>query len=252
MRSNPFLIICALSISSLISFESAYAQKANLKDTFVDPIYKPVEWKSYTGEKIGVAILSFEDGISVQAEANRFNADSGIQENFGLGDGLANMLVSTLHSTNRFKIVDKRISRRLFELYSNDTANKMYAGAPTLPRVGGLKYFIIGSLTAFDDGTKSVEGGIGIGGVKLSAGKSTASLTMHMRIIDATSGQVVYSAPVEGTASVSKAGIAIDGIGNLSGSLAAPIGQATQKMLDKATDQIIVKSFPGTPSIFPQ
>ena len=116
MRSNPFLIICALSISSLISFESAYAQKANLKDTFVDPIYKPVEWKSYTGEKIGVAILSFEDGISVQAEANRFNADSGIQENFGLGDGLANMLVSTLHSTNRFKIVDKRISRRLFEL----------------------------------------------------------------------------------------------------------------------------------------
>ena len=235
MRSNPFLIICALSISSLISFESAYAQKANLKDTFVDPIYKPVEWKSYTGEKIGVAILSFEDGISVQAEANRFNADSGIQENFGLGDGLANMLVSTLHSTNRFKIVDKRISRRLFELYSNDTANKMYAGAPTLPRVGGIKYFIIGSLTAFDDGNKSVEGGIGIGGVKLSAGKSTASLTMHMR-----------------TASVSKAGISVDGIGNLSGSLAAPIGQATQKMLDKATDQIIVKSFPGTPSIFPQ
>ena len=79
----------------------------------------------------------------------------------------------------------------------------MYAGAPTLPRVGGIKYFIIGSLTAFDDGNKSVEGGIGIGGVKLSAGKSTASLTMHMRIIDATSGQVVYSAPVEGTASVS-------------------------------------------------
>ena len=72
-----------------------------------------------------------------------------------------------------------------------------------------------------------------------------------MRIIDATNGLVVYSAPVEGTASVSKAGISIDGVGNLSGFKAAPIGQAIQKMLDKAADDIIIKSFPGTPSIFP-
>jgi curli biogenesis system outer membrane secretion channel CsgG len=105
-------------------------------------------------------------------------------------------------------------------------------------------------LTAFDDGSSGAEGGIGFGGIKLSGGKSVASLMIHMRIIDATNGQVVYSAPIEGSASVSKAGIAIDGVGSLSGFKAAPIGQAIQKMLDKATDDIIVKSFPGTPSIY--
>jgi curli biogenesis system outer membrane secretion channel CsgG len=240
-----------LAISFLFPFENAFAQKGSVKDKLVDAPYTAVEWPSFTGEKVGVAVLSFEDGLSGKAEANWFNADSGIQVNFGLGDGLSNMLVSTLISTNRFKIIDKKIARRVFDLYSNDTATKLYAAAPALPKVPGVKYFILGSLTAFDDGASGVEGGIGIGGVKLSGGKSTASLTIHMRIIDATNGQVVYSAPVEGTASVSKGGISIDGVGGLSGFKAAPIGQAIQKMLDKATDSIIVKSFPGTPSIFP-
>ena len=77
-----------------------------------------------------------------------------------------------------------------------------------------------------------------------------ASLMIHMRIIDATSGQVVYSAPVEGSASVSNAGISLAGVGNLSAFKAAPIGQAIQQMLDRATDDIILTSFPGTESVF--
>jgi len=235
----------------LLPFDSALAQKNNSKDKTSDSIYTAVQWPSYAGDKVGVAVLAFEDGLSGNPEANWINADSGIQVNFGLGDGLSNMLVSTLVSTNRFRIIDKKIARRLFDIYSNDTATKLYAAAAALPKVPGIKFFILGSLTAFDDGASGVEGGIGIGGVKVSAGKSTAALTIHMRIIDATNGQVVYSAPVEGTASVTKGGIAIDGVGSLSGFKAAPIGQAIQKMLDKATDDIILKSFPGTASIFP-
>jgi hypothetical protein len=250
MKRSYLFIFSLLFCSFLFPYNNAYAQKS-IKDKVVDPIYTAIEWPSYTGDKVGVAVLSFEDGLSGNAEANWFNADSGIQVNFGLGDGLSNMLVSTLISTNRFKIIDKKIARRLFDIYSNDTATKLYASAAALPKIPGIKYFILGSLTAFDDGNSGVEGGIGIGGVKLSGGKSTASLTIHMRIIDATNGQVVYSAPVEGSASVSKGGISIDGVGSLSGFKAAPIGQAIQKMLDKATDNIIVKSFPGTPSIFP-
>lgn len=251
MKTLKSIGVAGLIIAYTLSFDVAFAQKGGVKDKIVDANYTAVQWPSYTGEKIGVAVLSFEDGLSGQAEANWLNADSGIQVNFGLGDGLSNMLVSTLISTNRFKIIDKKIARRLFELYSNDTATKLYAAAPALPKVPGIKYFILGSLTAFDDGSSGAEGGIGIGGVKLSAGKSTASLTIHMRIIDATNGQVVYSAPVDGTASVSKGGVSIDGVGSLSGFKAAPIGQAMQKLLDKATDSIIVRSFPGTPSIFP-
>lgn len=215
------------------------------KDKVVEPPYEAVTWPDYNGPKIGIGILSFEDGLSPQAAANWLNADSGIQVHFGLGDGLSNMLVSTLMSTGRFTIIDKKIARKVFDLYSSDTAKKLYVSGTGLPKVPGIRYFILGSLTAFDDGNSGAEGGIGFGGIKVSGGKSVASLMIHMRIIDATNGQLVYSAPIEGTASVSKAGISIGG-SSLSAFKAAPIGQAIQKMLDKATDDIIVNSFPGT------
>ncbi|MFZ8889891.1 MAG: hypothetical protein ACO2YV_04595, partial [Pseudomonadales bacterium] len=62
-------------------------------------VYQAIEWPDYDGSKIGVAILSFEDGLSPQAAANWIDADTGVQVHFGLGDGLSNMLVSTLLST---------------------------------------------------------------------------------------------------------------------------------------------------------
>jgi hypothetical protein len=228
----------------------ATASAENIKDKVVDPPYTAVQWPSYDGAKISIGVLTFEDGVSGKPSPNWINADSGVQTQYGLGDGLSNILVSTLVSTNRFTIIDKKISRKVFELYSTDTANKLVGGT-ALPKVPGIKYFVLGSLTAFDDGSTGAEGGVGFGGVKLSAGKSVASLMIHMRIIDAANGQVIYSAPVEGTASMSKVGISIAGVGNLSGFKAAPIGQAIQKMIDRATDEIIMKTFPGTGSILP-
>ena len=102
--------------------------------------------------------------------------------------------------------------------------------------------FVLGSLTGFNDGNDSREGGIGFGGIRLSGGKSVASLVIHMRIIDATNGQVVYSKPVEGLASVKKGGIDLSGLGvdaNFSAVLETPLGQAIQMMLDRATEEII-------------
>jgi curli biogenesis system outer membrane secretion channel CsgG len=251
MKISAILSASLLVVACLLSPESALAQKDKIKDKVIEPPYTAIAWPTYSGTKIGVGVLTFEDGLSAQAEANWLDADSGVQVHFGLGDGLSNMLVSTLMSTNRFTVVDKKIARKVFNLYSTETASKLFSGGTALPKIPGIRYFIVGSLTAFDDGASGVEGGIGIGGIKLSGGKSTASLMIHMRIIDATNGQVVYSAPVEGSASVTKGGVSIDGVGDLSGFKAAPIGQAIQKMLDKATDEIIMQSFPGTPSIFP-
>ena len=78
-----------------------------------------------------------------------------------------------------------------------------------------------------------------------------ASLMIHMRIIDSTNGQVVYSKPVSGVAEVVKGGISIAGFGSMNAFMASPLGQAVQKMLDTATDDIIQLSFPGVPSAIP-
>ena len=93
----------------------------------------------------------------------------------------------------------------------------------------GIKYFILGSLTAFNDGERGADGGVGIGGLKLSGGKKVASLTIHLRMIDATNGQVVYSKPVSGTVEVVKGGISIAGFGDFGAFMASPVGQAIRK-----------------------
>ena len=155
-------------------------------------------------------------------------------------------------STNRFTITDKKIARKIFDLYSTDTAKKIYISGTGLPKVPGIKYFILGSLTAFNDGERGAEGGVGIGGLKLSGGKKVASLTIHLRMIDATNGQVVYSKPVSGTVEVVKGGISIAGFGGFGAFMASPVGQAIQKVLDRATDDIITTTFPGTASAIPE
>ena len=140
-----------LSLTLLLPFgNQAVAQKKG-----VVPPYEPIEWPVYDGKKLGIAVLTFEDGLSNTPEANWLNADSGTQIHFGLGDGLSNMLVSTLMSTNRFTITDKKIARKIFDLYSTDTAKKIYISGTGLPKVPGIKYFILGSLTAFNDAMES-------------------------------------------------------------------------------------------------
>ena len=235
-------LLLALSLSN-----HAFAQKKA-----VIPPYEAVVWPEYSGKKVGVAVLTFEDGLSDVPEATWIDADSGTQVHFGLGDGLSNMLVSTLLSTNRFTITDKKIAKKIFELYSTDTAKKQYVSGTGLPKVPGIRYFILGSLTAFNDGERGAEGGVGFGGIKLTGGKKVASLMIHMRIIDSTNGQVVYSKPVSGVAEVAKGGVSIAGFGSMNAFMASPLGQAVQKMLDTATDDIIQTSFPGVPSAIPE
>ena len=82
----------------------------------VMPPYESVVWPEYSGKQMGVAVLTFEDGLSDTPEATWIDADSGTQVHFGLGDGLSNMLVSTLMSTDRFTITDKKIAKK--PLYS--------------------------------------------------------------------------------------------------------------------------------------
>jgi len=241
------ILLVAITAFSLIVGVSQVAFAKKKSDEIVE-VYEPVVWPDYAGSKVGVAVLTFEDGLSDVAEANWIDADTGTQVHFGLGDGLSNILVSTLMATNRFTVIDKKIARKIFDLYSTDTAKKIYATGNGLPKVPGIKYFILASLTAFNDGERGAEGGIGFGGLKLSGGKSVASLMIHMRMIDATNGQVVYSKPVAGVAEVAKGGISIAGFGELSAFMASPLGQAVQKMIDKAADDIITTSFPGVPS----
>ena len=235
MRFIFVLLFASLSLFSAAAFSAS-------KDDIVPPPYVPKTWEPYGGPKVGLAVLSFEDGLSQQPIANWISADVSTQVFFGLGEGISNMFVSTLMRTGRFEVLDKKISRRVFDLHSDIAAKAIVQeGTSSVPELKGIKYFILGSLTDYSDGS-AAEGGIGFKGVRISAGKQVASITIHLRIIDSSSGKVVFSDAVNGTVEVRKGGIDLSGLGvdaNFAASVATPIGLAIQKVLDTATDKVI-------------
>ena len=71
MKLYKRLVMVVVMASSIVSFSNVALAK---KDKIVEPPYEAVTWPSYNGAKIGIGILSFEDGLSPQAGPNWLNA----------------------------------------------------------------------------------------------------------------------------------------------------------------------------------
>lgn len=206
-------------------------------------IYIPKFWPHYDGPKVSIAVLDFEDGISqTPITQGLMDKDSFLQVFFGFGEGIANMLVSTLHNTSRFDIMEKKIAKRIFEMYSTDAAKNIYAsGKINSPKVPGIRYFVLGSITDITD-TSGNEGGVKVKWIDLGKNRSVTSVTLHMRIIDSSTGMVVYSKRLEGTIVESGEGVSLSFLDyGVSGSQfeKTQLGNAIQKILDQCADDII-------------
>ncbi len=207
-------------------------------------IYIPREWPHYDGAKTSIAVLSFEDGLSKSSTAKGLlDKDSFIQIYYGFGEGLANMMVTTLYNTGRFDIKEKNIARKLFEMYTTEAAKRLLTTeGPAIFKAPKVRYYISGSITDITTETSGLGGGLRVQGVSFSSEKSFVSITLHLRIIDAATGTVVSSRRVEASIAGSSfsAGFVYKNIG-LSGTKFErnPLGHAIQKLLDRCADEII-------------
>jgi curli biogenesis system outer membrane secretion channel CsgG len=206
--------------------------------------YEPVVWDEYSGPKVGIGVLAFEDGIR---DEHLFDHVYGVNKEsdhaWPLGEGLANKMVSTLMATSRFDVVEKEIAEDIFDLYRVDVAKRIYINGKnsSLPKVPGVRYFITGSITDFVDSTGEKGGGIGFKGFRLGANEQSSSITMHMRVIDSYTGSVVYSKRIDGVAKIStkSIGFAGDNVGVGMSKTDDATEQAIQKLLDQAVTDVI-------------
>ncbi len=207
-------------------------------------VYIPREWPPYDGSKMSIAVLSFEDGLSKSSSANGLlDKDSFLQIYYGFGQGLANMLVTTLCNTGRFEIREKNIARKLFEMYTTEAAKRLLnAEGPAIFKTPNIRYFVLGSITDITAETSGQGASINIQGASFSKEKVFVSITLHLRIVDAATGTVVSSRRVEGSivGSSFSAGFVYKSVG-LSGSKFEknPLGHAIQKLLDQCADESI-------------
>src|SRR5215510_1162321 len=120
--------------------------------------------------------------------------------NYDIGKGMADQVVDALVNDGSFRVIErKKLDTVLAEQdFSNsDRADPSAAKLAKIGKVLGVKYIISGSITKFG-GEKKATGG-SFKGVGLGVGKAKTEVGLTMRMIDATTGEILISAKGLGT-----------------------------------------------------
>jgi curli biogenesis system outer membrane secretion channel CsgG len=185
------------------------------------------------------------DGLREQGEAQIPDAS------WKIGEGLAEILTSELSKTGQFIVVERQAV--------GDIVKEQELGMSGLVRQGtaaqtgqmlGAQIVVRGAVTEFEE--RASGGGVGVQSRSfgIEGGASNAQVALDIRLIDASTGQIIASHNAVKTAS--SAG---GSFGARSGSVTfggdiffrTPLGQATRAALQDALQFIMVTSFKAVP-----
>ncbi|MFN2383991.1 MAG: CsgG/HfaB family protein [Gemmatimonadota bacterium] len=157
--------------------------------------------------------------------------------------GLTEMLTTALVESGRFVVLERKAIQQA--LSEQDFGASGRVNAETAPAIGaavGAQVLVTGDITEFSYNKSSVGGNISIlRSVTGSAERLKAMVALDIRLIDAVTGEVVFSKRVEGDASAT--GVAADlqledqQFGTAMGSQ-SPLGKASREAIEDAVDAI--------------
>ena len=178
-----------------------------------------------------VAVSSFDNRSSYRSGAN-----------YSLSNALSDQLTDALIQTDAFVVLERQMLRDV--LNEQGLAARDRVSTSQSARIGqltGAQVLVMGTVTDFEMTGSKKGGGINIGGVRLGRKTQRARVGLIVKLVDTTSGQVLASRQVNGEAETSRASIGLNfGDVQLDGSdfQSTPLGEATQKALDQATEFI--------------
>lgn len=163
-------------------------------------------------------------------------------------DGLTALLTDVLIQDGRFVVVERAaLSSIQVEQQLGQSGATTAETAAASNRMIGARYLVRGAITKFNPNAGG--GGLsvgGLGGGLLGAGarSRTATVTISLRLIDTTTGQVVATVNAQGSASsqdvdaglVNKKGATL----GLSAFRGTPLGKACEDAIRKAVDKIVL------------
>lgn len=193
--------------------------------------------------KIRIAVTAFENKVKTPIPDARWK----------IGEGLAEMLTSELSKTGQFIVVERQAL--------GDIVKEQELGMSGLVRqetaaqtgqVLGAQIVVRGAVTEFEESASGGGAGVQSSNFGIRGGMNNAHVALDIRLIDASTGQVIASH--NAAKSVPSAG---GGFGARSGSVTfggdvffqAPIGQATRAAMQDALQFIMATAFKAvTPS----
>ena len=160
----------------------------------------------------------------------------------GVGRDLAGMLSNELAATEKFRVVER--SKLDSVLKEQDLAESGRINPATRAKVGkvtGAKYLVFGTVSAFEEKTSGKDGGVSFRGISVGGKKQEAYLAIDLRVVDTTTGDIVYTRTVEGRSSSGgmRVGLYRGGFGgNLGKEENTPVGKAIRAAIIEASEYL--------------
>ncbi len=143
----------------------------------------------YFGPKKRLAVLEFDNNVSRRWWDRSWNVEENLTE----------MVVTELMKTNRFIVVERSALNEV--LSEQDLGESGRVRQETAAKVGellGAQVLVKGAVTEFIEKESGGAGGILVGGIGIGGKTSEGYVAMDLRLIDATTGQVLQSHRAEG------------------------------------------------------
>jgi len=192
----------------------------------------------FDGLKKRLAVIRFENKVKTPLP----------DASWKIGEGLTEMLTSELFKTGRFVMVERAALSDIVK--EQELGQTGLVRKETVARVGellGAQLLVAGAVTEFEAQSKGGGGGVGYRGFAVQLQASSAHVAVDVRLVDATTGQILSSLNAEASAQQTGLGFAARVQGVTFGSDAfqnTPLGQATREAIQKAVMFIIKEMEP--------
>ena len=188
-------------------------------------------------ERKRIAVLPFDDGAVRES--------SYYGRVFEVGRGVADMLTTALLKTNKFRVIEReKVDAVLAEQDLGKTGRVDAETAARIGKVLGVEYLLTGRVTEFSVETKGGSiGALGRGDLRdLSLSRSTADVKLDGRLVDSTTGEIVFAFTGGGHDSRANVGVAVLDVGRVSFGSAeffrTILGAATRSAVDNSVKEV--------------
>ncbi len=221
MKYTRLILFAALALCISVASLNA-KKKAKTEDDAANFGLPP-----YTGVKHALGVSSF-------------NNEAGYVSEWTIGDNMAYMLESALFETKRFVIVERQDLGAVLAEQDLQNSGRSAASSQVAQtgQVRSAKYLATGAITEVSYDVKGGGGGLNIKGFRIGGSSKKAEIVAVIKIVDTSTGIVVASERVRGSAGSSSLSLGYtdwSGIGgNIGGFVKTPLGQAAQDVINHA------------------
>lgn len=120
----------------------------------------------------------------------------------GMGWELSGTVSNELASTEKFTVVERNKLEKVLDEQDLGASGRIKSGtAAKIGKMTGAQYLVFGTVTSYEEDVSGTDGGISFGPISIGGKKENAYISVDLRVVDTTSGEIAYSRSIEANSS---------------------------------------------------